>query len=80
MMKDWSDTEMMCAHCKGGVIAISHSFDNFIRTGGRVKYLTMTHQIIKDKDLTPSIRINCFDLTCYVDYYSYKKPHYGGAI
>ena len=25
-------------------------------------------------------RINCFDLTYNVVYYSYKKPHYRGAI
>lgn len=32
-MKDWNNSEIMCAHSKGGVIATSHPFDNVIRAG-----------------------------------------------
>lgn len=33
MMKDWNQTEIACAHSKGGVTVTAHPFDNLIRTG-----------------------------------------------
>lgn len=32
-MKDWNQTEIACAHSKGGVIVTAHPFDNLIRSG-----------------------------------------------
>lgn len=32
MMKNWNQTEIICAHSKGGVIVTAHPFDNLIRT------------------------------------------------
>lgn len=32
-MKDWNQTDIMCAYSKGGIPVTAHPFDNLIRTG-----------------------------------------------
>jgi hypothetical protein len=34
-MKDWNGNEIACAHSKGGVMVVSHPFDNLISSGCR---------------------------------------------